>query len=133
MTHHQNKIDAPKIGRILATVALAGAMLASAGVGGAYAGCGGGGGGGGRPAPVAQPQPPPTAISKEASAKLRKLRDMGQRLESEIKRGARAPLSEGEKSAMLTVLDAWSNYKGTTEYAEAWNAVVGAETATGSR
>jgi transcriptional antiterminator len=81
--------------------------------------------------PEAQPQPPPKAMPKEVRDKLRKLRDLAERRESDIKHGAEPPLPEIEKSAMLLVLDSYKDYKDTPEYAQAWNAVVGAELAAG--
>ncbi len=111
-----------------APAGLAGALLLFAGVGASRADCGGGGGSeGGDPRSNTNP------LTPEARAKLKKLRDLMKKLEDDIKRGKKRPLSDTERKYYLSLLGMWDQYKNSSEFQDALWAVWGANNAAGPR
>ena len=110
-----------------ASAGLAGALLLFAGVGASRAGGGGGGGEGG------DPRANTTVLTPEARAKLKKLKDLMKKLESDIKRGKRGPMTDVEKKYFMRLLELWAQYKNAPEFQDALWAVWDAAGAAGPR
>ncbi len=109
-----------------AVAGLCGAMVMLGDVRASRAGGGGGGGSEGG-------NPRSALLTPEARTKLKKLRDTMKKLEDDIKRGKKRPLTHDEKMYFMGLLEMWAQYKETPEFQDALWAVYDAGNATGPR